>query len=67
MRDASGTVVSTGVVTGTTAQATGLIPGTNYTVYIRSVCGATKGDWTTFPVSFTTLCTAIATNFYEDF
>src|SRR5690606_13025929 len=69
VRDAMGTVVATNPspITGTTAQATGLIPGTEYTIYIRSVCGTTKGDWTTFPVSFTTLCVALATNFYEDF
>src|SRR5690606_32028606 len=68
VRDASGTVVATDIVTGTTDQVTtGLVPGTNYTVYIRSVCGTTKGDWITFPVSFTTLCVAMATNFYEDF
>ncbi|WP_203227746.1 fibronectin type III domain-containing protein, partial [Paenimyroides viscosum] len=68
VRNETGTVVASGTVTGNTAQvSTGLTPGTSYTIYIRSICGGTNGDWTTFPVSFTTLCTAIATNFYEDF
>ncbi|WLD23868.1 T9SS type A sorting domain-containing protein [Flavobacterium dauae] len=67
VRDTAGTVVDSGTTTGTTAQTTGLTPGTNYTVYIRSVCGATNGNWTTFPVTFQTPCLVVTTNFYEDF
>src|SRR5690606_6388933 len=38
VRDTAGTVVDSGTVTGTTTPTTGLAPGTEYTVYIRSVC-----------------------------
>src|SRR5690606_2281043 len=61
------TVVDSGPVTGTTVQSTNLTPGTEYTVYIRSICGSTNGDWTTFPVTFQTPCLVVTTNFYEDF
>src|SRR5690606_3102093 len=67
VRDTAGTVVDSGTVTGTTAPTTGLAPGTEYTVYIRSVCGTSNGDWTTFPVTFQTPCVAVTTNFFEDF
>ena len=52
--------------TTTTANITGLIPGTNYKVYVRSICGTTPGMWTTFPHSFNTLCGAI-NSIYENF
>ena len=57
-----------GTVTGvTTANVTGLTPGKDYEVFVRSVCGTTKGDWTQFPTSFTTLCGVILNDFYEGF
>ncbi|HLW42676.1 MAG TPA: T9SS type A sorting domain-containing protein, partial [Flavobacterium sp.] len=37
-----------------------------YFVYVRSRCGTTPGIWTTFPVSFMTLCDVVS-NFYENF
>ncbi len=56
-----------GTVTGTTANVTGLTPGKKYEVYVRSVCGTSKGDWTTFPIEFDTSCGVITGNFFEGF
>ncbi len=67
VRDNANNVVATGTTTGTSVQATGLQPGTTYKIYIRSVCGTTKGDWSPFYSTFTTLCVALVNNFYEDF
>src|SRR5690554_3567671 len=57
---------ASGSVTGTTASVTGLTGATEYVVYVRSVCGASQGVWTTFPVSFITAC-PVYTDFYENF
>src|SRR5690606_37848186 len=67
VRDASGAVVKSGPVTGTSVNVTGLTSGTDYTVYIRSKCGATNGDWTIFPVDFQTLCDIVTGNLFEGF
>ncbi|WCM41543.1 fibronectin type III domain-containing protein [Flavobacterium sp. CBA20B-1] len=51
----------------TTATTNALSGATTYYVYVRAVCGANKGVWTTFPVKFTTLCPVYTANFYENF
>lgn len=65
----SGTVglETSGTVTGTSVNITGLDPATQYFVYVRSICGSTNGIWTTFPVNFYTLCGIVTGNFYENF
>src|SRR5690554_3788136 len=57
---------ASGSVTDTTASVTGLTGATECVVYVRSVCGASQGVWTTFPVSFITAC-PVYTDFYENF
>jgi len=52
--------------TTTSVNVTGLSPSTNYTVYVRSICGSSSGIWTTFSVNFNTLC-GIVDNFFEGF
>src|SRR5690606_26225209 len=63
----SGTVglQTSGTITGTSVNITGLDPATQYIVYVRSICGSTNGIWTTFPVNFYTLCGIVTGNFYE--
>ena len=58
---------TSGTTTNTTINLTGLDPSTHYVVYVRSVCGSSNGDWTTFPVDFYTLCGIVTGNFYEGF
>jgi len=58
---------TSGTVTGTSVNITGLDPATQYFVYVRSICGLTNGIWTTFPVNFYTLCGIVTGNFYEGF
>ena len=58
---------TSGTTTGTSVNITGLNPATQYTVYLRSICGSTNGIWTTFPFNFNTLCGIITNNFYENF
>ena len=45
---------------------TGLLPGTNYNFYVRSVCGGTPGPWS-LPLNFTTQCTVFTTPYYTGF
>jgi gliding motility-associated-like protein len=45
---------------------TGLLPGTNYNFYVRSVCGGTPGPWS-LPTNFTTQCTVLPTPYYTGF
>src|SRR5690606_30576220 len=66
VRDENGTVVKSGTVTGTLANITGLTAATNYTVYVRSVCGLSDGPWTLYPIDFMTLCPVYG-NFSENF
>jgi len=58
---------TSGTVTGTSVNITGLDPATQYVVYVRSICGATNGIWTAFPLTFYTLCGIVTGNFYESF
>lgn len=44
----------------------GLLPGTNYNFYVRSVCGGTPGPWA-LPINFTTQCTVFSTPYYTGF
>src|SRR5690606_28745917 len=66
IRDINGNMVKSGTTTGTSVNVTGLTPGTEYFVYVRSKCGSSSGIWTTFPVEFMTLCD-IVNNLYENF
>ncbi|WKW46939.1 T9SS type A sorting domain-containing protein [Myroides sp. JBRI-B21084] len=59
-------LVATNTVTGLTASATGLQPITLYHLYIRSLCTSGSGVWK-WGGSFTTLCGAVSTNFFEGF
>lgn len=57
---------NTGTTTDTTVSLIGLTEATKYTIYVRSICGTSKGDWGMYLVSFTTLC-PIFDNFFEGF
>ena len=61
--------VQTGTITTTppSVNLTNLTGATTYYVYIRSVCGTSKGIWTMFPVEFNTLCPIFSANFFEGF
>ncbi|MCO6483969.1 MAG: fibronectin type III domain-containing protein, partial [Flavobacteriales bacterium] len=61
--DASG---STATATDTTASASGLLPSTTYTLYVRANCG---GDYSAWAASgtFQTLCDAFTMPFQEGF
>src|SRR5690554_682762 len=58
IRNANDSIVRTGTVAApaTSVNVTGLTEATEYTAYVRSVCGTTSGIWTTFPVHFMTDC-----------
>ena len=58
---------TSGTITGTSVNITGLDPATQYVVYVRSICGSTNGIWTAFPLTFYTLCGIVTGNFYEGF
>jgi len=60
-------LVTSGTTSATSLSLNGLTGGMNYKVYVRSICVATNGIWTTFPSSFYTLCDVFTGNFYEDF
>ena len=62
-------LVATGTVSAatTTANITGLSSATDYTVYVRSICGASSGVWTTTPAYFQTLCSIFVNDFFEGF
>ncbi len=54
-------------VTGNSITLTGLLASTTYSVSVKAVCSATdESDFST-PISFTTLCEAIALPYIEDF
>ncbi|KAA5532954.1 choice-of-anchor J domain-containing protein, partial [Paenimyroides baculatum] len=61
--------IGTGSTTApTTTFTTNILTGaTTYYVYVRSVCGTSKGIWTMFPVEFNTLCPIYTNNFFEGF
>ena len=55
------------IVSSTSATITGLMPETNYDVYVRSICAAgDTSDWSNV-ASFATPCAALALPFSEDF
>jgi gliding motility-associated-like protein len=45
---------------------TGLVAGTSYDLYVRSVCGGTPGAWSA-PYRFTTQCTMFPTPYSQNF
>jgi gliding motility-associated-like protein len=45
---------------------TGLLPGTSYNFYVRSVCGGVPGPWSQ-PLPFTTPCLVFSTPYHTDF
>ncbi len=55
------------IVTNMSYSATGLAPNTTYDWYVRAICG--KGDTSGWAGahSFTTLCAAISTPYFQDF
>lgn len=59
-------LAATGTTTALSVNVTGLTGATDYTVYVRSVCGSAQGPWTTFPVEFQTACPVYG-NFFEGF
>lgn len=68
IRNVNDSIVKSGNVSApaTSVNVTGLTGATEYTLYVRSVCGTSQGIWTTFPVSFMTAC-PLYTGFYENF
>ena len=58
--------VSGTLVTTNSATASGLLPGTEYEYYVKSVCGTDTSSWAG-PIKFRTLCTAFVTPFIETF
>lgn len=59
----------TGVINApaTSVNISNLPHSTGFTVYIRSKCGTTNGLWTTFPVTFNTLCDIVTGSFFQGF
>jgi len=58
-----GTIIA---LTDTTYAISGLLPNTNYDVYVRANCGTTTGNWVL--VNFSTECLAFTTlPFFENF
>ncbi len=53
------TGIATHTATGTPFNSSGLISGTNYKAFVRTMCGTDSTDWVG-PVTFTTLCAPIA-------
>lgn len=68
---AAGAGVPTGAGTATSTNVdnlinTGLVAGTSYDLYVRSVCGGTPGGWSA-PYRFTTQCTVFPTPYTQNF
>src|SRR5690554_1974795 len=59
-------LVDSDTTTDTEADITGLTAATNYTVYVRSICGTSTGEWTIYPTDFMTACPVFG-DFYEGF
>jgi gliding motility-associated-like protein len=65
----SGEPTGSGVPTNTNINNvinTGLLPGTTYDLYVRSVCNGMPGIWSD-PTTFTTQCTTFSVPFFTDF
>src|SRR5690606_22151433 len=60
-------LASSGTVTGTSANVTGLSPSTTYSIYVRTLCGGGTSRWTPVPETFSTLCGIVTGNFFEGF
>jgi gliding motility-associated-like protein len=58
--------ILTNTVTNLNNPATGLIPATDYNLYVRSVCNGTPGPWAA-AVPFTTPCNVFSTPYYTGF
>ncbi|OUS14461.1 hypothetical protein A9Q93_08100, partial [Nonlabens dokdonensis] len=52
------TGVATNTASGAPFQITGLTPGTNHTVYVRTLCGTDSTVWVG-PITFTTVCAPV--------
>lgn len=68
---AAGAGAPTGAGTATSTNLdnvinTGLVAGTSYDLYVRSVCGGTPGGWST-PYRFITQCTVFPTPYTQNF
>jgi gliding motility-associated-like protein len=66
---AAPTAASTGTATSTNTDVninTGLVAGTSYDLYVRSVCSGTPGAWST-AYKFTTQCTVFPTPYSQNF
>lgn len=66
---AAPTAASTGTPTSTNVDNvinTGLVAGTSYDLYVRSVCSGTPGNWSS-AYKFTTQCTAFDTPYSQNF
>jgi len=59
----SGTTATT---TNSNNPVTGLLPGTAYNLFVRSVCGGTPGPWSA-PMLFTTQCNPLPLPYYTGF
>jgi hypothetical protein len=68
--DTTGFPIGTGiknVVALDSVNETGLIPETDYDVYVRSICGSNDSSAWTGPISFRTLCGSLSAPFVENF
>ncbi|MEK8181177.1 choice-of-anchor J domain-containing protein [Flavobacterium buctense] len=66
--DGAPSVAQAGTPTNTNIEnpVTGLTPGTNYNLYVRSVCGGIPGPWSA-PMPFTTQCNPFPLPYYTGF
>ena len=62
----SASQAGTPTTTNVNNPVTGLTAGTAYNLFVRAVCGGTKGPWST-PMLFTTLCNQIPLPYYTGF
>lgn len=62
----TGSETLTATNSNTNNNLTGLLPGTSYNFYVRSVCGGVPGPWSQ-PMSFTTPCLVFPTPYHTDF
>ncbi len=62
----TGSETLTTTSTNTNNPLSGLIAGTAYNFYVRSVCNGTPGPWSA-PLPFTTLCTVLQPPYYTGF